>query len=81
VSQLKKPAEQGDSILHKLADDIIDRRNMVSVEGMPGAEHISQESGTEQYRPINESDQSPGPSRDIRRYQDGIDYRCFGFDL
>jgi len=53
---------------------------VVGVEGMPEAEHVGQESGTEQDRPINESDQRPSPSRDIRHYQDGIGYRGLGFD-
>jgi hypothetical protein len=54
---------------------------VVSVESMPEAEHVGQESGTEQDRPINESDQRPSPTRDIGRYQDDIGYRSFGFDL
>ena len=38
--------------LHQLADDIVDRGDMVGIEGMTKAEDLSQKGGAEQGRPV-----------------------------
>jgi hypothetical protein len=60
------------AFLHQLSDDIVDSSDMVGVEGMPKAEHVSQKGGAQEGRPIRKSDPCPKPCCCIRRSQERV---------
>ena len=49
------------AFLHELSDDVVDRGNVVGVEGVPEAENICQQSGAKQRRTVGEGDPRPKP--------------------
>ena len=70
--------ERSLAFLHQLADDVVDRGNMICIESMPEAEHVGEDSGPEQSWLSPESGPRPNPARDVRRQKQGIDHRNFG---
>ncbi len=63
------------AVLHKLAGDVVDGRDVVGVHRMTQAKAVSQECRTKQYRLVAEYQQGPGPDPDIREHQQCIDTR------
>ena len=49
------------ALLHQLAHDIVDRGDMIRIDGVAQTEHISENSGAEQRRPPGQCDNSPCP--------------------
>lgn len=66
------------AFLHQLADDVIDRRNMIGIESMAKTEHVGQHRRAEQSRFFLEGSQRPDPGRDIRRHKQGVDEHNLG---
>ena len=59
--------------LHQLARHIVDRRDMVGVEGVPQAETISQRGGAHENGEIVERHNRPGPSSNVADHEQGDD--------
>ena len=73
-SEKKKPTESGRlPLLHQLAHDIVDRRDVVGVEGVAQPEHIGEEGGAEQDGFAAEFGKSPGPGGEIAEQQKCVD--------
>ena len=49
------------TLLHELAGDVIDRRNMIGVHRVAQAERVGQQGRAKQNRPRVESDERPDP--------------------
>ncbi len=61
------------ALLHELAGDVVDRRDMVGVDRVAQAERIGQQRRAEQDRPSPEDDERPEPDENIAGDQDGVD--------
>ena len=61
------------ALLHELAGDVVDGRDVVGVDRMAQPEAVGEEAGAEQHRVVVERDQRPGPGRDVGRDQQRID--------
>ena len=61
------------ALLHELARDIIDRRDMIGVDRMPQAERIGEQRRAQQDRLIVQGDERPDPDENIAADQDGVD--------
>ena len=57
------------AVLHQLAGDVIDRRDMVGIDGMAQPERVGQRCRSEQQRIVAEAEIGPQPDRDIHQYQ------------
>ena len=60
------------AFLHQLADDIVDRRDVVGVKGVPQPEAVGQKGGREQGRPVRERQDGPYPGSHVRDDQHGV---------
>ena len=75
--------EQADRIrplafLHQLAHHIVDGGDVVGIDGMAQAEHISQEGGAKQRRPSGERNQGPGPDQRVGGQQQRVNRSDLG---
>ena len=63
VSERKEEAnaDRTLTLLHELAGDVIDRRNMIGVHRVAQAERVGQQGRAKQNRPRVESDERPDP--------------------
>src|SRR5215813_3481194 len=61
------------AVLHELAGDVVDGRDVVGIDRVPQAEAIGQEARAEQHRMIMEYDESAGPDDHIGGDQEGTD--------
>ena len=59
--------------LHQLARDVVDRRDVVGIDGVAQPETVGQERRAEQHRPVGERDQRRAPRRDIPRRERGVE--------
>jgi hypothetical protein len=55
------------SVLHEFAHDVVDRRDMVGIEGVPQAQGVRQQRRAEQHRIAVKCQQRPAPRADVRR--------------
>ena len=53
------------ALLHQLARDVVDGRDVVGIDGVAKAERVGEECGADQDRIIMESDQRPNPGQHI----------------
>ena len=53
------------ALLHQLARHVVDRRDMVGIDGVAQTERIGQEGGADQHRIIAKRDQRPNPGQNI----------------
>ena len=60
------------ALLHQLARDIVDGRDVVGIDGVAQAECVGQECGADQHRIVVKRDQRPEPGQDIGDDQHGI---------
>ena len=60
------------AFLHQLARHVVDRRDMVGIDGMAQAERIGQEGGADQHRIVAKRDQRPNPRQNIGGDQQAI---------
>jgi hypothetical protein len=70
--------EQSDRVraaafLHQLADHIVDRRNVVGVDGVPQPENVGEQGGPQQGRLAGESGERPEPGDDIGGDEQRVD--------
>ena len=61
------------ALLHELAGDVVDRRDMVGVDRVPQAERIGEQRRSEQDRSIAQGDERPEPDENVAADQDGVD--------
>ena len=52
-------------LLHELARDVVDSRDVVGIDGMAKPERIGERCGSQQQRIIAEAREGPGPRRDV----------------
>lgn len=64
-------------VLHQLAHDIIDGRDMVGIEGVAQSERIGEDGSAHQHRPVGKADPSPKPGGYIGGDQDSVDDGSF----
>jgi hypothetical protein len=57
------------SVLHQLASNVIDRRNVVGIDRVPKTKCISKNRSTEKHRFIMKRDNRPNPSAKVYRHQ------------
>ena len=60
------------ALLHQLARHVVDRRDMVGIDGVAQTERVGQESGADQHRIIAKRDQRPNPRQHIGGDQQGV---------
>ena len=51
------------ALLHQLAGDVVDGRDVVGVHGVPQTEAVGQQRGAEQHRLMAKDQERPGPHR------------------
>ena len=61
------------ALLHELAGDIVDGRDVIGIHGVPKAESIGHHGGPEQHRLPVKGYQRPGPHGHTERDQERID--------
>ena len=61
------------ALLHQLARDVVDRRDVVGVHRVAQAERVGEESGADQHRIIAERHQRPNPRQHVRDDQNAIE--------
>ena len=61
------------ALLHQLARDVVDRRDMVGIDRVAKAERVGQERGADQHRIIAERDQRPNPRQNVGGDQHAVD--------
>ena len=66
-------ADRALALLHELARDVVDRRDMIGVDRVAQAERIGEQRRSEQDRPIAEGDERPEPDENIAADQHGVD--------
>src|ERR1700692_67649 len=74
MSQRKEEAD-GDrplALLHQLARDVVDRRNVVGIDGVTKPEAVGQNRGSDQNRLMRERDESPDPGRQIGKNKQAV---------
>ena len=75
-SEKKKPTATGRlPSLHQLARHVVDRGDVVGVDGVAQAEAVGEEGRAEQDGMVAERDQRPDPGQHIGEEEDGIDAR------
>jgi hypothetical protein len=57
------------SVLDQLASNVVDRCNVVGIDGVPKTECVSQNSRTDEYRFVMERDNRPNPGPAVHRDQ------------
>src|ERR1700688_2871501 len=74
MSQRKEEADSDRplSLLHQLARDVVDRRNVVGINAVTKPEAVSQNGGSDQNRLMRERDERPGPGRQIAKNQQAV---------
>ena len=72
-SEKKKPTPPALALLHELARDVVDRRDMVGVDRVAEAERISEQRRSEQNRLGVQREQRPEPDENIAADQNGVD--------
>ena len=60
------------ALLHQLARHIVDRRDVVGIDGVAKPERIGQEGGADQHRIIVKRDQRPNPGQHIGGDQQAV---------
>src|SRR5580692_8915188 len=60
------------SLLHQLARDVVDRRNVVGIDGVTKPETIGQHGGSDQNRLMREGDEGPYPGRQIGKNEQAV---------
>ena len=55
------------AFLHQLADNIVDRGDMIGIDGVAKPEHIGKQRSAEQRRMRGQRRKRPGPDRHIER--------------
>ena len=55
--------------LHQLARDVVDRRDVIGIDGVPQPEAPGKQGRAQQHGLVVERDERPGPGRDIRQDQ------------
>jgi hypothetical protein len=80
VSAIRTASDRPLAVLHQLPRDIVDRHNVVSVEGMAEAEAVGEARCAEQHRRVTEGDQRPSPRRNIAGNEHPIESRDPGLD-
>ena len=60
------------ALLHQLARHVVDRRDMVGIDGVAQTERIGQERGADQHRIIAKRDQRPDPRQNIGGDQQAV---------
>ena len=66
-------ADRALALLHQLARDVVDRRDMVGVDRVAQAEGIGEQRRSEQDRPIAQDDERPEPDENVAADQHGVD--------
>ena len=61
------------ALLHELARDVVDRRDMIGVDRVPKAKSVGEQSRAHQDRPIAKGGKRPDPHENIAADQDGVD--------
>ena len=61
------------TLLHQLARDVVDRRDVVGVDRVPQAEAVGEERSSQQHGIMPERENRPGPGGDVDGEQQGID--------
>ena len=69
----KADANRTLALLHELAGDVVDRRDMVGVDCVAQAERIGQQRRAEEDRPRFKDDERPEPDDNITSDQDAVD--------
>ena len=69
----KADADRTLALLHELAGDVVDRRDMVGVDCVAQAERIGQQRRAEEDRPRFKDDERPEPDDNITSDQDAVD--------
>ena len=73
----REPETDGDrslALLHQLARDVVDRRDVIRIDAVPHPEDIGQERRREQGRVAGEEIVRPGPDRDVRGNQEQVQH-------
>src|SRR6202041_804035 len=75
MSQSKEEADRDRTLalLHQLARDVVDRGDVVGIDGVTKPEAIGQHGGSDQNRLPRERDESPDPGRQIGQNQQAVD--------
>ncbi len=60
------------ALLHQLARHVVDRRDMVGIDGVAQTERIGQESGADQHGIVAKCDQRPDPRQNIGGDQQAV---------
>ena len=68
----KTHADRPLALLHELARDVVDRRDMIGVNRVPQAESIGEQSRAEHHQPVAQSDERPKPDQNIAADQNGV---------
>ena len=66
-------ADRALALLHELARDVVDRRDMVGVDRVAQAERIGQQRRSEQDRLTAKGNERPEPDENIAADQNGVD--------
>ena len=66
-------ADRAFALLHQLAGDIVDGRDVIGVHGVAQAEAVSQQCRTEQHRFVAKHTQGPRPDADIANGKQRVD--------
>ena len=61
------------AILHQLARHVVDRRDVVGIDGVAQPERVGEKRGADQHRVIVECDQRPRPRQHIGADQDNVE--------
>ena len=61
------------ALLHQLARDVVDRRDMIGVDRVAQAEGIGEQRRAEQHRLVVQGDERPEPDENIAADQNGVD--------
>src|ERR1700733_6257813 len=75
MSQSKEEADRDRTLalLHQLARDVVDRGNVVGIDGVTKPEAVGQHGGSDQNRLPRERDESPNPGGQIGKNQQAVD--------
>ena len=78
-SEKKKPtADRPLALLHQLARDIVDRRDVVGVDRVTQTETVGEQRRAEQHRIVAQGDEGPEPDEDIRGDRERVETRLGG---
>ena len=66
-------ADRALTLLHELAGDVVDRRDMVGVDRVAQAERIGKQRRSQQDRLTSQGDERPDPDENIAADQNGVD--------